>query len=66
MKVNILQSKPEEIDLPLIILGYTEQDLDKTEYRLIKKVIELGDFSGNKYETSLLYTDGSVKAKRIL
>jgi leucyl aminopeptidase len=66
MKVNIIQSKPEKIDLPLIILGYTEQDVDKTEYLLIEKVVKLGDFSGKKYETSLLYSDGSVKAKRIL
>ena len=46
--------------------GGPAKDVDEATGGLIHQVLESGDFTGSKHQTALLYTNGTIPAKRIL
>ena len=64
----------ENIDKPVVLIGLTEKGLEDPMLKdgphaltkLIKEVIELGDFNGKSGDFVFVYTLGKIKAKRIL
>jgi len=75
MKIQVQKAKAEAFRTEALLLYHFKGEkalLDKTEtmdratHGLIREVIESGDFKGDLYQTSLIYTHGSGPAKRIL
>ncbi|MHA1127129.1 MAG: leucyl aminopeptidase [Candidatus Heimdallarchaeota archaeon] len=64
----------ENVDKPVVLIGITEKGLEDPMLKegphdltkLIKDVIELGDFKGKSDDLVFVYTLGKIKAKRIL
>jgi leucyl aminopeptidase len=64
----------ENVDKPVVLIGITEKGLEDPMLKvgsndvnkLIKDVIELGDFKGKSGDLVFIYTLGKIKAKRIL
>jgi leucyl aminopeptidase len=74
MKVNTEKSELNEIKVPLILIGVSKEakedslieDITGLLGKMIIDVIALGDFTGKKGETSLIYTRGAIPADRVL
>lgn len=73
MKVTAQKSELSEIQVPVILVGVSEdadgdphvKQIQEPLKKMIKDVIALGDFTGKKGNTSLIYTQGAVPADRI-
>jgi len=74
MKIKAEASGIDAIQIPLILIGVTKEAgedglvdaLQDSPGELIKGVISLGDFTGKKGQTSLIYTQGAIPAERVL
>ena len=74
MEVKSKISDLDTIQIPLILIGVSKEAgedglIDAIQDplgQLIKEVIALGDFTGKKGETSLIYTRGVIPADRVL
>ncbi len=74
MKVMAEKSELTEIKVPLILVGVSKEAKEDTLIEniqgplgeMIGDMIALGDFTGKKGETSLIYTRGAVPADRVL
>jgi len=70
MNINVIQSELEQIESPLVVVGFTEEavkeltDEDSVQ-KIVRQVVELGDFKGEKHESRLLYPS-TLKVKRLL
>ncbi|MHA1365880.1 MAG: M17 family peptidase N-terminal domain-containing protein, partial [Candidatus Heimdallarchaeota archaeon] len=64
----------ENVDKPVVLIGITKKGLEDPMLKegshdlnkLIKDVIELGDFKGKSDDLVFVYTLGKIKAKRVL
>jgi leucyl aminopeptidase len=69
MELSIIQSDIEKIDLPIILIGLTEDNvIEKKHYPIndhVNKIVELGDFIGEKGSSILIYPS-NIKSKRVL
>jgi leucyl aminopeptidase len=67
MKTSIVKKKLEEVDAPILVLGVAEGSakLPTVIQRLVKDIMDLGDFRGKKGEHTLIYTQGRVPTKRL-
>ena len=73
MKVAAQKSEISEIQVPVILIGVSEdadgdrlvEQVQEPLKKMIKDVIALGDFTGKKGDTSLIYTQGAVPADRV-
>jgi len=73
MKVTAQKSELSEIQVPVILVGVSEdadgdrlvEQVQEPLKKMIKDVIALGDFTGKKGDTSLIYTQGAVPADRV-
>ncbi len=69
MQVNVVRSSLEDVELPIAIVGFTEEETKNPEEGVVKKLLsnlfELGDFKGEKNTSSLLYSK-QVKSKRLM
>jgi leucyl aminopeptidase len=74
MKTIAKKSELTEIQIPLILVGVSKEAEDDALIgaipdplgEMIKGVLALGDFTGKKEETSLIYTRGAIPADRVL
>ena len=74
MKAMAEKSELTEIKVPLVLVGVSKEAkedsligaIQSTLGKMIGDVIALGDFTGKKGETSLIYTRGAVPADRVL
>ena len=74
MKVSSLISDLDKVDTPLLVIGVLEPIVDDPLVgkdtghlgKLLKEIIDLGDFKGENGEQLFLYTSGKFSAKRIL
>jgi leucyl aminopeptidase len=74
MKVMAEKSELTEINVPLVLVGVSKEAKEDSLIegiqgplgKMIRDVIALGDFTGKKGETSLIYTRGVVPAERVL
>lgn len=70
MKINVIRSELEQVELPLVVVGYTVEAVDELPdgdpvHGIVEKLVELGDFKGKKHESRLLYPS-TLKTKRLL
>ena len=69
MEVNVLDSSIELADLPIIVVGLTEEEVNsQKDYPLsdlIGNLIGVGDFKGSREDLTLLYPS-NIKSKRLL
>ena len=67
MQVNVVRSSLEDVELPIALVGFTEEETKNPEEGVVKEhlsnLVELGDFKGEKNTSSLLYSK-KVKSKR--
>jgi leucyl aminopeptidase len=74
MKIMAEKAELTEFKVPLILLGVSKEAREDALIggiqgplgKMIKNVISLGDFTGKKGETSLIYTQGVIPADRVL
>jgi len=70
MQVNTKKADIQNIDVPLVILGFFEEaknDLMLKEIQdIIGDVVELGDFTGKESKTTIIYTKGTIPSKRVM
>lgn len=73
MNISTVIANIIEIDVPIVLIGVFEDeenqvsiDFSDSFSKLIKEVIELGDFEGKKGDFSVLYTQGVIKSPRIM
>ena len=74
MKAIAERTELTEVQVPLILIGVPKEAKDDSLIEgiqdsldmMIKDVIALGDFTGEKEETSLIYTGGAIPADRVL
>jgi leucyl aminopeptidase len=68
MKTVVVKKKPEEVDAPLLIIGVAQGSarLPPVIQGVVKEVMDLGDFKGKKGEQALIYTQGRLKANRLM
>ena len=74
MKAIAERSELTDVQVPLILIGVPKEAKDDSLIEgiqdsldmMIKDVIALGDFTGEKGETSLIYTGGAIPADRVL
>ena len=74
MKATAERSELTEVQVPLILIGVSKdakddsliEEIQDSLDTMIKDVIALGDFTGKKGETSLIYTRGAIPADRVL
>jgi leucyl aminopeptidase len=68
MRTVIVKKKPEDVDVPLLVMGVIEGSakLPPVIQGLVKDVMDLGDFKGKKSEHTLIYTQGRLPAKRLM
>lgn len=75
MKILVEKTRIEEYRTEALVLYHFQGEktlLEKTERMdritrgLIRKILKSGDFKGELYQTSLIYTHGGGRAKRIL
>jgi hypothetical protein len=68
MKIMAEKAELTEFKVPLILLGVSKEAREDSLIggiqgplgKMIKNVISLGDFTGKKGETSLIYTQGAI------
>ena len=69
MQVNVVRSSLEDVELPIALVGFTEEETKNPEEGVVKNhlsnLVELGDFKGEKNTSSLLYSK-QVKSKRLM
>lgn len=69
MQVNVVRSHLEDIELPIALVGFTEEETKKPKDEIVieqlSNLVELGDFSGEKNTSTLLYSH-NVKSKRLM
>ena len=74
MKAIAERTELTDVQVPLILIGVSKEAKDDSLIEgiqdslemMIKDVIALGDFTGEKGETSLIYTGGAIPADRVL
>jgi leucyl aminopeptidase len=69
MHVNVIRSKLERIDLPIVVVGLTEENvldpkIDEVK-ELVSNLVDLGDFKGEKGTSTLLYPE-KLKSRRLM
>ena len=69
MQVNVVRSHLEDIELPIALVGFTEEETKKPKEEMLieqlSNLVELGDFRGEKNTSTLLYSQ-NVKSKRLM
>lgn len=70
MKVNVIESEIEQVESPLVVVGFTEEAVkeitnEDSVQKIVLDVVQLGDFKGEKHESRLLYPS-TLKTKRLL
>ena len=69
MKVSVVRSELERVDLPIVVVGFTEENIQdpgsKTLKDLTTNLVELGDFKGEIKKFTLLYPS-EIKSRRLL
>lgn len=69
MDVNVIRSRLEGAELPIVVVGLTEEGVNKLEEeplrQLVNNLVELDDFKGEKGTSALLYPS-SIRSKRLL
>lgn len=69
MQVNVVRSHLEDIELPIALVGFTEEETKKPKDEItieqLSNLVELGDFKGEKNTSTLLYSQ-NVKSKRLM
>jgi leucyl aminopeptidase len=69
MQVNVTSSLLESIDVPIVVVGFTEEEAKSPKYdvinTLVASIVELGDFIGERGSSGLLYTQ-DMKSKRVM
>jgi leucyl aminopeptidase len=74
MEIRAEKAELTEAKVPLVLVGVSKEanedsqieDIQDPLGKKIKDVIALGDFTGKKGETTLIYTGGVVPAERVL
>ncbi len=74
MKLDVKNIRLAEAQLPLLLIGLTEEAMEKganlkltgAMKKMAQGVIELGDFKATRGEHSLLYSIGKIKSERIM
>ncbi len=69
MKVRVVRSDLERVDLPIVVVGFTEENIQEPESKTLKDItinlVELGDFKGEIKTFTLLYPS-EIKSRRLL
>jgi leucyl aminopeptidase len=68
MHVHVKKSTLEEFQSPLIVVGFTEENIDKASDPIkpaVEKLDKLGDFKGKKGTHALIYTE-KMRTPRVL
>jgi leucyl aminopeptidase len=74
MKLDVINIRLTEVQLPLLLVGLTEEAKEKganlkltgAMKKMAQSVIGLGDFKATKGEHSLLYSNGKTRSERIM
>ena len=70
MKVIFQKTNLNDFETPLVFIGVLEEAKEDPHFTELttaaQKIIEHGDFKGKQGDLSLVYTNGAIKAERIL
>jgi leucyl aminopeptidase len=70
MKLNVTRQGLEQVDAPIIVLGFCEDTIndlfDELIRGIIENVVKLGDFKGEKNESRLLYPSTLISKRLML
>jgi len=74
VKFSVKTANLEDLEVPLVIIGVTSENLDKLcdesksgkVAQVVKEIINLGDFKGKENDIALAYTLEKLKTKRLL